>query len=162
MAFWESLTDNVYRFDILYKDTDNGESVMNIRICSRRAVEQLLHGRFPANTAIISFYNPSDGISTILPVDYTEVTERVFQIPLDDFQTEMLEAAELVKFIDKAVSDGLDIICQCESGQSRSAGCAAAVLEYYSHAGQAVFDDDRYRPDDMVYNAVLGAFETIL
>lgn len=135
---------------------------MNLNIYSRRDIEKLLQCHFPDNTAVISFYNPPyAGIDTYGPVDYAGKAERIFQIALDDFQSDMPEAAGLAKFIDKAISDGLNIVCQCESGQNRSAGCAAAILEHYSHTGQTVFDSDRYRPDTMVYYAVLDALEAI-
>lgn len=133
---------------------------MKIKICSRKAAKKLLQGCFPDNTAVISFYNPPyGGTDTYAPVDYTGKTEHIFQIALDDFQSDMPEAAELAKFIDRAVSDRMNIICQCESGQNRSAGCAAAILEHYGHTGQTVFDSDRYQPDEMVYYSVLNALD---
>lgn len=138
------------------------KKMIRIKIYSRKTAEKLLQGQFPEHTAIISFYNPPyahGGSTTYTPVDYTGKAERVFQIALDDFQTSMPEAADLAKFIDVAISDGLNIICQCESGQNRSAGCAAAILEHYCHTGQSVFDSDKYRPDEMVYYSVLDALE---
>lgn len=135
---------------------------MKLKICSRKAAERLLQGQFQEHTAVISFYNPPYACgesATYAPVDYMGKAERIFQIALDDFQTGMPEAADLAKFIDAAVSDGLNIMCQCESGQNRSAGCAAAILEHYCHTGQSVFDSDKYRPDEMVYYSVLDALE---
>ena len=129
---------------------------MQVKIYSRKTAERLLQGQFPDSTAVISFYNPS---YTYAPVDYTGKAERIFQIALGDFQTDMPEAADLAKFIDRAVSDGLNIICQCEKGQNRSAGCAAAILEHYYHTGQSVFDSDCYRPDEMVYYSILDALD---
>lgn len=135
---------------------------MKIKICSRKAIERLLQVQFPEHTAVISFYNPPyahENNAARFPVDYLGKADRIFQIALDDFEIGMPEAANLAEFIDTAISDGLDIICQCESGQNRSAGCAAAILEHYSHTGQVVFDSDKYRPDEMVYYSVLGALE---
>lgn len=135
---------------------------MRIKICSRKAIERLLQGQFPEHTAVISFYNPPytyENNAVRSPVDYLGKTDRIFQIVLDDFETSMPEASNLAEFVDAAISDGLNIICQCESGQNRSAGCAAAILEHYSHTGQVVFDSDKYRPDEMVYYSVLGALE---
>ncbi|MCM1166131.1 MAG: hypothetical protein NC299_14270 [Lachnospiraceae bacterium] len=53
----------------------------------------------------------------------------------------------------------MNIICQCEYGQSRSAGCAAAILEHFSHAGISVFSDRDYYPNKLVYNKFLDALE---
>lgn len=135
---------------------------MKLKICSRKAIKKLLQGQFPEHTAVISFYNPPyvrGGSVAYAPVDYMGKAERIFQIALDDFQTSIPEVADLAKFIDAAISDGLNIICQCEAGQNRSAGCAAAILEYYCHTGQSVLESDKYRPDEMVYCSVLDALE---
>lgn len=128
---------------------------MKVKICSRKETERLLNHGFPANTAVISFYD-SDNAPR---VDYQKKADSVLYVPLDDFQTELPRAREIAKFIRTAKTKGLNIICQCESGQNRSAGCAAAVLEYYRHMGQSVFDNDRYHPDEMIYYAVLDALE---
>ena len=47
------------------------------------------------------------------------------------------------------------LICQCEHGQSRSAGVAAAVMEYYSRKGITVFADARYYPNKYVFRKLL-------
>lgn len=43
------------------------------------------------------------------------------------YETYFPEADELAEFIFTAKKDGKDIICQCEYGESRSSGCAAAI-----------------------------------
>ena len=131
---------------------------MKIKICSRKTVERLLQGQFPENTVAISFYDP-DGKA---PVDYSGKADNVLFVPLDDLQKELPESGKIARFINDAKANGLNIICQCESGQSRSAGCAAAILEHYYHTGQSVFDNDWYRPDEMVYYSVLDALDNCL
>ena len=131
---------------------------MNVKICSRKEAERLLNHGFPADSAVISFYD-SDSAPR---VDYQKKADSVLYVPLDDFQTELTQAKEIAKFICTAKAKGLNFICQCESGQNRSAGCAAAILEHYQHTGQSVFDNDRYHPDEMIYYAVLDALETKL
>ena len=131
---------------------------MNVKICSRKEAERLLNHGFPADTAVISFYD-SDSAPR---VDYQKKADSVLYVPLDDFLTELTQAKEIAKFICTAKAKGLNFICQCESGQNRSAGCAAAILEHYQHTGQSVFDNDRYHPDEMIYYAVLDALETKL
>ena len=126
-------------------------------ICSRKEAERLLRKNFPEHTVVISFYDP-DGEA---PVDYSGKADNVLYVPLDDFQTVLPEAEKIARFINHAKDNGLNIICQCESGQSRSAGCAAAILEHYYHTGQSVLDSDQYRPDEIVYYSVLDALETI-
>lgn len=130
---------------------------MNVKICSRKEIERLLNQNFPAGTAVISFYD-SDSAPR---VDYKKKADSVLYVPLDDFQTELPQAKEIAKFIRTVKTKGLNIICQCESGQSRSAGCAAAILEHYHHTGHSVFDNGRYQPDEMIYYKVLDALENI-
>ena len=72
-------------------------------------------------------------------------------------ETYFPEADALAEFIYKAKEDGLDIICQCEYGQSRSAGCAAAILQHFSKNGIDVFTDYRYYPNQLVYHKVFDA-----
>ena len=97
--------------------------------------------------------------------------ERLFRIGVHDIDIEILEdygltfdtylpeANELAKFIIASVYDGLDIICQCEYGQSRSAACAAAIKEFFEHSGISVFADYRYYPNQLIFNKVLKALE---
>lgn len=146
---------------------------MKVKIYSREAAEELIENGFPTNVAIISFYDPPRRRTGEIsyPVDYSSRTDRVFAIPLHDIDIEILdeygltfdtyfpEVNELAKFIRHADEDGFDIICQCEYGQSRSAACAAAILEYYHKIGISIFADYRYYPNQLVFNKVKDALE---
>ena len=130
---------------------------MKITICSRNDMEKLLSQGKIENTAIISFHDPVGRgrrcLEDYRPIDFTGKCDRVMQIALHDLDPEALsdfgltvdsyfpEADALAEFIYKAKEDGLDIICQCEYGQSRSAGCAAAILQHFSKNGIDVFTD---------------------
>ena len=144
---------------------------LNVSIYSREAVEKLLREGMPPNTAIISFYDP---ITTrtpkgYKPVDYSGVTIPVFQVALHDIDIEILEeygltydtyfpeAQALAAFIKEENSNGNDILCQCEYGQSRSAACAAAILQYYHQRGIRIFVDYRYYPNQLVFNKLYDA-----
>ena len=74
-----------------------------------------------------------------------------------DYGTYMPEADALAAFICQARADGLDILCQCEYGQSRSAACAAAILEYFNGTVISVFADYRYYPNQVVYHKIMDA-----
>lgn len=146
---------------------------MKVEIYSREAVEKLLQDDFPDHVAVISFYNPKNCKTGEAdnPVDYSHKTRRVFAIAIHDIDLEVLpkfgltydtyfpEAGELAGFIYDAYHDGLDIICQCEYGQSRSAACAAAILEHFYHKGLSVFVDYRYYPNQMVFHKIFDALE---
>lgn len=152
---------------------DEEKIYMHVDIYSRKAVEALLEKGFPENTAVISFYDPPNirtGAVT-KPVDYQGKAERVFYIPIYDIDIEVLpdfgltydtyfpEVDRLAEFIMQACADDLNIICQCEYGQSRSAACAAAILEYFFSRGISVFADYRYYPNQLIYNKIKNALE---
>ena len=145
---------------------------MQIEIYSRKNIENLIANGFPNNTAVISFYTPrSKRKSEEIRVDYSDVCDKVFYVGIPDIDIEILgeygytyesylsEADSLANFIYEAKADGYDIICQCDYGQSRSAACAAAILQYFEKRGIDVFADYRYYPNQLVYHKVFDALE---
>lgn len=147
---------------------------MKVSIYSRKEIEKLIDNDFPKNTAVISFYDPK-GIrsNNMPPVDYKGKAEMLYQVALYDIDFEVLEeynltfdtylpeAKEIAEFIYKAKGKGLDIICQCEYGQSRSSGCAAAILEHFEKNGISIFADYRYYPNQVVFNKMLKALDEV-
>lgn len=143
---------------------------MKISIYSRSEIEKLIEEDFPKNTAVISFYDPK-GIRSDneKPVDYKGKAAMLFQIAVYDiditvlkdygltYETYLPEANELAKFIKAAHDKGLNIICQCQYGQSRSAACAAAIEEYYNKNGISIFSDYRYYPNQVIYHKIFEA-----
>ena len=158
-------------FKLRYLETEEEE--MKITIYSRNDMEKLLSQGKIDNTAIISFHDPVGRgrrcLEDYQPIDFTGKCDCVMQIALHDLDPEALadfdltvdtyfpEADELAEFIYKAKEDGLDIICQCEYGQSRSAGCAAAILQHFESRGIDIFTDYRYYPNQLVYHKVFDA-----
>lgn len=144
---------------------------MKVTIYSKDAIKKLLKDVDKIdNTAVISFYDPPQARGErAMPVDYRGKTDMIFQIAVNDIDIEVLpeygftfesfftEANELAEFIVEAHDKGMDIICQCEYGQSRSAACAAAILEYYEKNGISIFADYRYYPNQIIFNKVLNA-----
>ena len=127
---------------------------MTIFIYAREEIEQLIEKEFPTKTAVISFYDPPVGSHEAPPVDFCGKAGRLFQAAVWDY---FPEAEKLASFIADAEKDGWDIICQCEYGQSRSAGCAAAIREFYEESGISIFADYRYCPNQMIYHKVYDA-----
>ena len=146
---------------------------MTVKIYSRKAMEALLSKGNLENIAIISFHDPVERgrrcLSDYKPIDFTGKCDRVMQIGIHDLDPEALadfgltvetyfpEADALAEFIYKAKEDGLDIICQCEYGQSRSAGCTAAILQHFESRGIDAFVDYRYYPNQLVYHKIFNA-----
>lgn len=149
---------------------------MNVSVYSREAIEFIIAaGNFPKNTAVISFYDPA--IKRIdedySHVDYSGVCNTVFYSELDDLDLDVLrrkgytydtyfpEAPDIAAFIYRAYDIGMNIICQCEYGQSRSAGCAAAILEYFYQNGISVFANYNYYPNQVVFHKIYDALVKI-
>ena len=117
---------------------------MKVEIYSKKAITELIAKEFPKNTAVISFYTPKERRDRgERRVDYSNVCDRFFCVGIPDIDIEILgdygytyetylaEADELAKFIYEVRAEGRDIICQCDFGQSRSAACAAAILQHF-------------------------------
>ena len=145
---------------------------MNVEIFSRQAVMELLERGFPKNTAVISFYSPSrEKQETERRVPYGEQCDTVFYCRIPDIdreclakygyteQTYLSEADEIAAFIYRATREGKSILCQCDYGQSRSAACAAAILQHFERRGIDVFVDYRYYPNQLVYHKIYDALE---
>lgn len=146
---------------------------MKVEIYSRPRMETLLRDGIPKNTAVISFYDPPN-IRTgqkSMPIDFSDKVNRLFAVAAYDIDIDILgdfgltyetyfpEADRLADFIRRAYKDGLDLICQCEYGQSRSAACAAAILEHYEKNGISVFADYRYYPNQLLFNKIKNALD---
>ena len=146
---------------------------MKVGIYSRERMEELLSKGPLENTAVISFCDPPRRrrhmYEEVVPIDYSATCDYVMQIRLHDLDPEALsevgltveryfpEADALAAFIYRAREEGREILCQCEYGQSRSAGCAAAILEHFEGRGIDVFADYRYYPNQLVYHKVFDA-----
>ena len=148
---------------------------MRVSVYSREAIEHIIaEGSFPDNTAVISFCDPElkHIDKDYSRVDYSAACDDVFYCEVDDLDLDYLpekgytydsffsEAPKLAAYINKTFRDGKDIICQCEYGQSRSAGCAAAILEHFYHNGISIFTNYNYYPNQVVYHKVFNALES--
>ena len=146
---------------------------MKVNIHSRSSIGELIQNGFPENTAVISFFTPNKDKLKENPVNYQGVCDTVFYIGVPDIDIEILadygytcesylaEADELAKFILEAKLNDLDIICQCDYGQSRSAACAAAILQHFEGRGIDIFTDFRYYPNQLVYRKIFDALERL-
>ena len=143
---------------------------MNISVYSRDEIEEIIQsGQFPDNTAVISYYDPA--IKKIdkdyTHVDYSGVCDDVFFCELDDLDIDDIddlsaffpEVDRMAEFIYSVYNNGMDIICQCEYGQSRSAGTASAISEHFYHNGIWIFADYKRYPSRVVFNKVFQALE---
>ncbi|MGN0483753.1 MAG: hypothetical protein ACI4HI_09400 [Lachnospiraceae bacterium] len=140
---------------------------MNLKICSEKAYKTCLTKGFPENTAWIRFYDPPEEEQGVLnPTIFQAAVPDICYDELGEFgmnyETFFPQADALARFIRQAVEQKKAIVCQCTYGQSRSAGCAAAILEYYERTGITIFADYRYCPNQMLYHKVYDALQHTL
>lgn len=142
---------------------------MDISIYSRQQIEEKLRSGFGQNVAIISFCDPD-----LQPVDFQDIPrDRIILCKCPDIAYEELEAegfsydtflpeaADIARLVKYAVQKKDSIICQCEYGESRSAGCAAAILEFYENSGIDIFTDYKRMPSQLIYHKVYDALVTL-
>lgn len=147
---------------------------MKVSIYSRREIEKIIEsGEFPENTVVISYYDPNAHKidKNYMPVDYNKVCSNVFSVGFDDIDIDYLgkqgytydtyfkESVDMAEFIYNAYNNGMDIICQCDYGQSRSAGTAAAIMEHFYSNGISVFADYKCFPNKLIFHKVSEALE---
>lgn len=145
---------------------------MKVYIYSYKDIEELLKtDRFPENVGTIVI----DDIPSKRSADYKSPIKL---LPLYGDKTvlfldeiENLEEEGLTKetyfprpdrvafFIYSMYTSGRDIVCYSRNGKSRSAACAAAILEFYYNNGASIFSDDRYTPNKLIYDILMDALE---
>ena len=107
---------------------------MKVSVYPKEVLEQMrAEGRLPNDTALICFDDADQMIGADAPA----------------------HADAMARVIMQAYADGKDIAVSCD--RSVSAGCAAAVMEFFAHDGIAIFADARYAPDRAVYHMLLAA-----
>jgi len=138
---------------------------MKIEIHNFESIEKLARNEFEAGTALISI-----GDSDAQPPRLKHKPEFILRLVFDDVYPGQINAMHNTHaiFSDKQAERIADfvlknkintLICQCEFGQSRSAGCAAAITEYLHGDGIKIFADELYSPNKLVYKKVLQALE---
>lgn len=136
---------------------------MNIIVMNRLSASQYSKEEHINKSIIISITDPkseenyfdssvSNGIKDILRVSFEDV-----DIPNPNAISGET-AKEIARFVAANINDIDDVIVHCEAGMSRSAGCAAAILKFFTGDDSKIFDNSYYRPNRTVYRKVINAF----
>ena len=138
---------------------------MKVSIKSREMMLAAIKEGIPSNTAVISFADIEDEFINfpkeidVLYVAFYDV--RPYTVAKHHYGGILPQAKQIAEFICKEIDSGKDIICQCDYGISRSAGCAAAIMEMWWKRGIDIFADYRYSPNQFVYNKVLKELKNV-
>lgn len=137
--------------------------IMNVIVMDRGTLQKYLYGNFPyQDTAVVSFYGDDEkdvNFSVNPKVQYVKVrVNDEKNITEDQREWYRCELSKVVMNIDTWETRGEvhTIICQCDAGVSRSAGCAAAIRQYYHGDGIKYFANEIYSPNINVYNGVFN------
>lgn len=135
---------------------------MIYEIMSRREALHATYGREAPTTAIISItdicayknkFCPQDWLIAILEIQFDDVTDGCRGC------ITKAQAKEIADFT-KAVYHKVErIIVHCEYGQSRSAGVAAALDEFFDCETSEVFANSAYSPNMTCYRYVMAALK---
>lgn len=132
---------------------------MKIEMLSRKEIIERIARRSFRNSVIISFYK-----SGHRQVDLSEAEAEAVSIEIRfgkngkiNYEKFLPKANDAAKLIILAVAEGKNIVCQCDDGKTYSAGCAAAIWEFFRGMGIAVFSDCEKTPDKATYYRMFSA-----
>ncbi len=136
---------------------------MEIRVMSRRRLRTYIEGSHYEKLAVIGFYEPNEKPRR-LPENVNAYFVNAADIGRDtlkemgmSYGKYLPEADDIAGFILDAYRENRNIICFCEYGQSISAGCAAAIAEYFENDGIRFFSDYRFSPNQLVFHKIFNA-----
>lgn len=137
--------------------------MLKVYIGNRAEIEERAKRPFHKDTALISI--------TDADYEFAELENKpseLLQLKFDDVDADEPiniitneQAAKIAEFYHKVSKTSKRVLCQCEHGQGRSAAIAAAILEYQSGDGIAIFANDKYFPNKVVFRKVLRALKAI-
>ena len=149
---------------------------MKIEIESREGIITRAKEPFRLRTALISITDADNDFVVlehkpcyILQLKFDDVSSEIFEEALGRMPTKeetvmlskkfhMFTDEQALKIAEFFMSIKVELlICQCEYGQSRSAGVAAAIMQFKCNNGIEIFADERYYPNRLVYNKLFDA-----
>lgn len=137
---------------------------MRVVVMNKSSVEDYAMSQHDNTSVVISIASRGSNKAFIVPCTVNNIKDVLFLNFNDTLDTnsiyggiERKEAEQISEFV-KKYSDEVDtIIVQCEAGQSRSAGTAAAIMKYLFNDDSEIFDNRNCTPNILCYMMVLGA-----
>lgn len=134
---------------------------MDIVVKSKKDMEEYALQEHNKTSIVISIASKNNSKADIKSDCINKIKEIQF-IQFDDTDSmggiEKIDASKIKRFLLKHIGDaGLDlVIVQCEAGQSRSAGIAAALMKYFWNDDTAIFNNHKYTPNMLCYRTMLN------
>lgn len=148
---------------------------VQVEIFSRESIEKVLEKKgLTKDIAVISFYdmpmieNDPYCVPVAYPKDILVYYSQTDDIAIENLQVRgytedsfFTDCDDMARFILNGTDNGITkFICQCEFGQSRSSGAAAAITEFFNYNGSKIFEDKRYAPNKIIYDKLLNSLVT--
>ena len=135
---------------------------MEVEIINRASLQRILYRNLRYKKyAVISFYgdNEQQINFTVNPnVKYIEKNINDLREVENPDNWHFYDFDQIAKFILECEDNGIEyIFCECETGTSRSAGCAMAIREFYYGDGIRVFSIYGYNPNPVFYNNIYNS-----
>ena len=134
---------------------------MNVYVFSQQNIEKYGQETHYNPSILISITAHCDYPAKVMPTSENNIKDILF-LTFDDTDdktgiTEQ-DATQIKEFLKKNenIYPFYDILVNCNAGQSRSAGVAAAILMYYNHDDSDIFDSPRFTPNMKCYRTVLN------
>ena len=140
---------------------------INIKALSREKAIRLSYSDFDNDKIIISIRDPNkvkpefninnSSIKGILYLSFYDINEETKSIFGGYESMSPIDAILIRDFILKWQDEIDTIWVQCEMGMSRSAGIAAAIIEYFDLNSKEILECNQYYPNRLCYNLTKGA-----
>lgn len=134
-------------------------------IYSRSKIEKLIYSnKIDPKYAYISIYGTNEK-----QVKYPSYIRHI-SLCMDDLKATDLDKPEeyhledfkrIANFIIRSINDGFLLVCQCESGVSRSVGIAMAISKWSGRKDNIYLNNNKYMPNTLFYELTLKALEEI-
>lgn len=134
---------------------------MDIIVKSKKEMEEYAMQEHNKTSIVISIASKNNDKANIKS-DYNNKIKDIQFVRFDDTDSlggiECIDASKIKRFLLKHIGDtDLDlIIVQCEAGQSRSAGVAAALMKYFWNDDTTIFNNHKYTPNMLCYRTMLN------
>lgn len=135
---------------------------MHIEVKNKADIERCSAWKNKDKSVVISIRSHDRDKANIIQTEENNIKELLF-VEFDDVDSEIKggisqdNIENIAGFIRKTLDyGGIDkIIVQCEAGQSRSAGIAAAIMKYIWDDDTSIFLNKRYTPNMYCYRRLL-------
>ena len=135
---------------------------MNIYVMSQDMVEKYSREKQDVHTILISICSLHGGSQADVTPNKQNLIENVLFLRFDDDDNSRygIQDSDVVKireFLEENIPkyNIHNIIVNCEAGQSRSAGVAAALMYYFNQDDTPIYKCRKYTPNSRCYSRVL-------